>query len=67
LVGSAVPGELEHSTTNEPGGLWSRRGRHPRRFEGVEYSAPVFELADGRWGCEDCPPTMIRPMSSLSS
>jgi len=34
-----VPGELQHSTTLEIGGLWARRGRPPRSLLGVEMSS----------------------------
>ena len=37
-----TPGELAHSTTLEPGGKWSRRGRPARRFVGVEMAANCF-------------------------
>jgi N,N-dimethylformamidase len=42
-------GQMQHSTTLEPGGLWARRGRPPRKLLGVEHSANVFDAADGRW------------------
>jgi N,N-dimethylformamidase len=45
-----APGESQHSTTLEIGGLWSRRGLPPRAFLGVEHAANVFEQAEGRWG-----------------
>jgi N,N-dimethylformamidase len=45
-----APGESQHSTTLEVGGLWSRRGLPPRAFVGVEHAANVFEQAEGRWG-----------------
>lgn len=44
------PGEWQHSTTGELGGLWARRGRLPRHTLGVEHSANVWTPADGRWG-----------------
>jgi N,N-dimethylformamidase len=33
------PGELHHSTTGEPGGLWRFRGKLPNRLLGVAYAA----------------------------
>ena len=33
------PGELHHSTTGEPGGLWRFRGRAPQRLTGVGFAA----------------------------
>jgi N,N-dimethylformamidase len=47
-----LPGELQHSTTLEAGGLWARRGFPPRRLLGVEYSSHVFHDSGGRWGFE---------------
>ncbi len=49
------PGQMQHSTTLEPGGLWSRRGRPARRLIGVEHSANVFTPAAGRWGYQRLP------------
>lgn len=49
------PGQMQHSTTLEPGGLWSRRGRPARRLIGVEHSANVFTPAAGRWGYRRLP------------
>ena len=49
------PGEMQHSTSLEAGGLWSRRGRPPRRLIGVEHSANVFTDAHGRWGFRRLP------------
>jgi len=49
------PGEFQHSTTLESGGLWSRRGRPPRSLLGVEMAANVFTPADGRWGFRRLP------------
>jgi N,N-dimethylformamidase len=46
------PGQAQHSTSLERGGLWSRRGRPARRLVGVEHSANVFVQAEGRWGFE---------------
>jgi N,N-dimethylformamidase len=37
-----TPGELAHSSTLEPGGKWSRRGRPARRLVGVEMAANCF-------------------------
>lgn len=39
------PGEVHHSTTGEPGGLWRHRGKLPNRLLGVGFAA---EGADGR-------------------
>ncbi len=33
------PGELYHSTTGEPGGLWRYRGRAPNRVAGIGFTA----------------------------
>lgn len=33
------PGELHHSTTGEPGGLWRFRGRSPNRLVGTGFTA----------------------------
>jgi len=49
------PGEMQHSTSLEAGGLWSRRGRPARRLIGVEHSANVFVNAQGRWGFQRLP------------
>jgi N,N-dimethylformamidase len=49
------PGQMQHSTTLEVGGLWSRRGNPARRLVGVEFSANVFKPADGRWGFQRLP------------
>jgi N,N-dimethylformamidase len=35
----SLPGELYHSTTGEPGGLWRMRGRGPQRTVGVGFAA----------------------------
>jgi N,N-dimethylformamidase len=45
-----VPGELQHSTTLEIGGLWARRGRPPRSLMGVEMSS----TSDYRGELERC-------------
>jgi N,N-dimethylformamidase len=45
-----APGQMQHSTTLEVGGLWSRRGRPATRLVGIEHSANVFVAAEGRWG-----------------
>ncbi|MCU1488607.1 MAG: subunit beta of N,N-dimethylformamidase [Acidimicrobiaceae bacterium] len=42
---NSEPGELHHSTTGEPGGLWRYRGRPPNRLLGIGFAA---EGADGR-------------------
>jgi N,N-dimethylformamidase len=44
------PGEIQHSTTLEAGGLWARRGRPARSLVGIEFSANMFQPAEGRWG-----------------
>ena len=46
----ALPGEVQHSTTLEQGGLWSRRGVPPRSILGVEYSATSFGHSDQNRG-----------------
>jgi N,N-dimethylformamidase len=51
----AQPGQMQHSTTLEIGGMWSRRGRPPRSLIGVEFSANVFVHAQGRWGFKRLP------------
>lgn len=51
----AQPGQLQHSTTLEIGGLWSRRGRPARRLVGIEHAANVFVDAHGSWGFERLP------------
>jgi N,N-dimethylformamidase len=53
----SAPGEYQHATTLELGGLWSARGRPPRRLVGVETSTSVFVHARGRWGYERTPAT----------
>jgi N,N-dimethylformamidase len=51
-----VPGELQHSTTLEIGGLWSRRGRPPRSLVGVEMAATSdFKQGQERCGYERLP------------
>ncbi len=49
------PGESQHSTTLEIGGLWARRGRPPRSLVGVEHAANVYVSGEGRWGFERLP------------
>jgi N,N-dimethylformamidase len=53
----AIPeeGQLQHSTSLEPGGLWLRRARPPRRLLGVEMAANCFVEAKGRWGFRRLP------------
>jgi N,N-dimethylformamidase len=51
----AQPGQMQHSTTLETGGLWSRRARPARRLVGIEHAANVFVQAEGRWGFERLP------------
>ena len=50
-----LPGESQHSTTLELGGVWSRRGRPPRATLGVEFSANVWTDSGGRWGFKRTP------------
>lgn len=35
----SLPGEMHHSGTGEPGGLWRHRGRAPQRIFGVGFAA----------------------------
>jgi N,N-dimethylformamidase len=49
------PGEIQHSTTLEVGGLWARRGLPARSLVGIEFSANMFQPAEGRWGFERLP------------
>ena len=49
------PGEAQHSTTLELGGLWARRGRPPRSIVGVEHAADIWMSAEGRWGFKRLP------------
>ena len=58
-----VPGEAQHSTTGELGGLWSRRGRPPRSIVGVEHASNVWIPSDGSWGFERCPESYEAPYS----
>jgi N,N-dimethylformamidase len=37
------PGELHHSTTGEPGGLWRHRGRPPNHLVGVGFCAQGWD------------------------
>ena len=57
----AQPGQMQHSTTLEIGGLWSRRGRPARRLVGLEHAANVFVDAEGRWGFERLPASYEPP------
>ena len=41
----SAPGELNHSTTGEPGGLWKNRGWDPARWLGVAYGAMGFSTS----------------------
>lgn len=41
------PGELHHSTTGEPGGLWRYRGKLPNRLTGVAYAAEGGGVSSG--------------------
>ncbi|MDO8213111.1 N,N-dimethylformamidase beta subunit family domain-containing protein [Conexibacter sp. CPCC 206217] len=38
------PGEVHHSTTGEPGGLWRHRGRAPNRLVGVGMASQGWDL-----------------------
>lgn len=49
---SPEPGETQHASTRETGGLWSRRGRPPRAFVGVEHCANVFTRTHSPCGYE---------------
>lgn len=39
------PGELQHSTTGEKGGLWRMRGRAPQKVWGTGYSAHTMAVS----------------------
>ena len=49
-LGLTAPGEAEHSTSPEVGGLWERRGLPPRTALGVDTAGAAFGRADGVWG-----------------
>ncbi len=50
-----VPGESQHSTTLELGGLWARRGRPPRRTVGVEHASNAWMEAEDKRGFRRLP------------
>lgn len=50
-----APGESQHSTTLELGGLWSRRGHPARGTFGVEHASNVWSESEGDWGYELLP------------
>jgi N,N-dimethylformamidase len=41
------PGELHHSTTGEPGGLWRYRGKLPNRLTGIAFAAEGGGVSSG--------------------
>jgi N,N-dimethylformamidase len=43
----SLPGEGDHSTTGEPGGLWRLRGKAPQRLVGVGFAAQGWGGAEG--------------------
>ena len=49
------PGESQHSTTLELGGLWSRRGCPPHRLLGVEHAANLWHHPEGPCGFRRLP------------
>ena len=49
------PGESQHSTTLELGGLWARRGRPPRRTVGVEHASNSWIEAGEKRGFRRLP------------
>jgi N,N-dimethylformamidase len=53
------PGELRHSTTGEPGGLWRYRGRDPNRLVGVGFAAQGFD--ERAAGYARCPASYSGP------
>jgi N,N-dimethylformamidase len=55
------PGEQQHSTTLEVGGLWMRRGAAPRTILGVEHSANIFERREGSRGFRRLPASYEAP------
>lgn len=52
---TSAPGEVHHSTTGEPGGLWRYRGRWPNALVGVGFTAQsdAREPAAGYVRCPD--------------
>jgi N,N-dimethylformamidase len=44
---SSAPGEQQHASTGEPGGLWKLRGRPPQRLVGVGFTALGWGHAEG--------------------
>ncbi|MDE2998575.1 MAG: hypothetical protein OXU79_05780 [Gemmatimonadota bacterium] len=53
-----APGESQHSTTLELGGLWARRGRPPRRTVGVEHASNAWIEAGEKRGFRRLPSSM---------
>ncbi|MCE2437824.1 MAG: LamG domain-containing protein [Candidatus Latescibacteria bacterium] len=53
-----APGESQHSTTLELGGLWARRGRPPRRTVGVEHASNAWIESDGNRGFRRLPSSL---------
>jgi N,N-dimethylformamidase len=49
------PGEQQHSTTLEIGGLWMRRGHPPGALVGVEHSANIFRASNRERGFRRLP------------
>jgi N,N-dimethylformamidase len=45
-----APGENQHSTTLELGGLWETRGYPPRSTVGVDFAAAAYGRSGGAWG-----------------
>jgi N,N-dimethylformamidase len=43
----SLPGEGDHSTTGEPGGLWRLRGKAPQRLVGIGFAAQGWGGAEG--------------------
>ncbi len=50
-----APGESQHSTTLELGGLWARRGRPPRRTVGVEHASNAWMETEEKRGFRRLP------------
>ncbi len=53
-----APGESQHSTTLELGGLWARRGRPPRRTVGVEHASNAWIESDEKRGFRRLPSSL---------
>ena len=49
------PGEWQHSSDGEIGGLWARRGHPPRSLVGIEFTGAVLTPSAGRWGYRRLP------------